>query len=167
MKTLGEKIKFLRKDYGLSQNELADKIHVSRYVISKWENDKSEPDITSLKELSKCFQISIDELVNNDVLPSSLPPTVPQNPAHSKYDDFFVPLILLVCLVSCHSLPFIGVGIAVTAMIYFYKHRTITFHKLFLIISIGFFLFHTSNSYAQISYQYNVRHPEVTIEKID
>lgn len=56
--TIGEIIKIKRKHLNLTQDELADKIHVSRQTISSWENSKSLPDVTSLILLSDVYEIS-------------------------------------------------------------------------------------------------------------
>lgn len=63
--TFGEKLKKVRTDNGLTQDELAEKIFVTRTAISKWETDKGYPSIDSLKELSSLFKISIDELISD------------------------------------------------------------------------------------------------------
>ena len=57
---LGKHIKKYRTEAGWSQEELADRVYVSRQTISNWENDKSYPDIKSLVLLSEIFSISID-----------------------------------------------------------------------------------------------------------
>lgn len=62
--TFGEKLKKLRTDHKLTQDELAEKIFVTRTAVSKWETDKGYPSIDSLKQLANLFQISIDELVS-------------------------------------------------------------------------------------------------------
>ena len=62
----GEKLKKLRTDNNLTQEALAEKIFVTRTAISKWENNKGYPGIDSLKELSRLFGISIDELISDD-----------------------------------------------------------------------------------------------------
>lgn len=64
---IGEIIKTKRKSLKLTQDELAEKIHVSRQTISSWENSKSLPDITSLVLLSDVYEISLDELVKGDI----------------------------------------------------------------------------------------------------
>lgn len=64
---LGNKIADLRKKNNLSQEELAEKIGVTRQTISKWELDETTPDIKQAKELSKIFNVSLDELANNDI----------------------------------------------------------------------------------------------------
>ena len=58
----------LRKAKGWSQEDLADKLGVSRQAISKWEVGTSKPDIDNVIKLSKLFEISIDELVNNEIV---------------------------------------------------------------------------------------------------
>ncbi|MDE5630985.1 MAG: helix-turn-helix domain-containing protein, partial [Bacilli bacterium] len=64
---LGEKIANLRKESKLSQEELAEKIGVARQTISKWELNETAPDIKQAKELSHIFNVSLDELVGNDI----------------------------------------------------------------------------------------------------
>lgn len=64
---LSNQIKKYRKQLNLSQDELADKIYVSRQTISSWENNKSYPDVHSLIMLSDIFDISIDVLIKGDV----------------------------------------------------------------------------------------------------
>lgn len=64
---LGKQIKKNRQELKLSQDELADKVYVTRQSISNWENDKTYPDINSLLLLSTLFHISLDELVKGDL----------------------------------------------------------------------------------------------------
>ena len=64
---IGSQIKKLRRALGLSQEELAEKIYVTRQTISNWENEKSYPDIHSLLALSSIFEISLDQLVKGDI----------------------------------------------------------------------------------------------------
>lgn len=63
--TLGEKIKHARKQAGLSQEQLSEKLNVSRSAVAKWETDKGIPDIDNLKMLSKLLNVSIDYLLDN------------------------------------------------------------------------------------------------------
>lgn len=64
--TFGKKIKKLRTDNGLTQDELAEKIYVTRTAISKWESDRGFPNIESLKTISKYFSVSLDELLSGE-----------------------------------------------------------------------------------------------------
>lgn len=64
---LGKQIKMHRQEAHLSQEELANRVYVSRQTISNWENDKSYPDVNSLVLLSEIFQISLDNLIKGDI----------------------------------------------------------------------------------------------------
>lgn len=61
-----EKLQQLRKNKGLTQEELAQEIFVSRTAVSKWESGRGYPNIDSLKELAKFFSVTIDELISPD-----------------------------------------------------------------------------------------------------
>ena len=63
--TLGEKIKEARKQCGLSQEQLAEKMSVSRSAIAKWETDKGLPDIDNLKALAGFLNVSVDYLLDD------------------------------------------------------------------------------------------------------
>ena len=62
-----ENLKKYREIDSISQEELAEKIFVSRQTISNWENNKSYPDVNSLVLLSKTFNTSIDNLIKGDI----------------------------------------------------------------------------------------------------
>lgn len=64
--TLGEKLKEVRKENGLSQEQLSEKLGVSRSAVAKWETDKGIPDIDNLKVISQLLNVSIDYLINDD-----------------------------------------------------------------------------------------------------
>ena len=60
---LADKIIRLRKKNGWSQEELADKMNISRQAVSKWERDLSFSDISSIPKLAEIFEVSVDELI--------------------------------------------------------------------------------------------------------
>ena len=64
---IGKQIRKYRMEAKLSQDELADKVYVTRQTISNWENDRNYPDIRSLVLLGSVFGISLDILVKGDV----------------------------------------------------------------------------------------------------
>ena len=66
-----EKLMKLRKSQGMSQEDLATKLNVTRQTISKWESDQTVPDMNKLVEISKLFSTSLDELTNNVEITSS------------------------------------------------------------------------------------------------
>ena len=63
-----EKLQELRKQKGMTQEELASALYVSRTAISKWESGRGYPNLESLKGISRLFSISIDELLSGDQL---------------------------------------------------------------------------------------------------
>ena len=63
-----EKLQELRKSRGLTQEELAEELYVSRTAISKWESGRGYPSIDSLKEISNYFSVTIDELLSSEKL---------------------------------------------------------------------------------------------------
>ena len=63
-----EKLQELRKSNGLTQEELAEKLYISRTAVSKWESGRGYPNIDSLKEISMFFSVSIDELLSSEKL---------------------------------------------------------------------------------------------------
>ncbi len=64
--TFAKKLKSIRKQAGLSQEQLAEKLGVSRQAVTKWETDAGIPDIENIMAISALFDISIDELISNE-----------------------------------------------------------------------------------------------------
>ena len=64
--TFGEKLKEARKEAGLSQEQVAEKMNVSRSAIAKWETDKGMPDINNLKVISQLLNVSVDYLLDDN-----------------------------------------------------------------------------------------------------
>lgn len=62
--SLGDKLLDLRKKAGLSQEDVADKLGVSRQTVSKWEMDKTIPELIKVKLLSQLYNVSYDYLIN-------------------------------------------------------------------------------------------------------
>ena len=63
-----EKLQQLRKQNNLTQEQLAEKLFVSRTAVSKWESGRGYPNLETLKTISSLFSVSIDELLSNDRL---------------------------------------------------------------------------------------------------
>ena len=68
MMTVGEKIQFYRKNLGLSQEELGQRLHVSRQTVSLWEKDQTVPSIDNLALLKEIFHISFDKIFASDLI---------------------------------------------------------------------------------------------------
>lgn len=81
--TLGERIALARKQAGLSQEQLGDKLGVSRQAVSKWELDEATPEVTKLKAMAGAFHITVDQLLSGEKPPEQnaqedgLPPQSP------------------------------------------------------------------------------------------
>lgn len=65
---LNQKLQELRKQKGLTQEELAEALYVSRTAVSKWESGRGYPNIESLKAIAKFFGVTVDELLSGDEL---------------------------------------------------------------------------------------------------
>ena len=72
--TLGEKIQILRKQNGLSQEALAEKLAVTRQTVSKWELNRSMPDLDFIARLSELFHVSADYLIKDEMTAPDKPP---------------------------------------------------------------------------------------------
>ncbi len=63
MKNIGEKIAFLRKEKGMIQSQLAEKMNVTDKAVSKWERNLSCPDINTISKLADILEVSVEELL--------------------------------------------------------------------------------------------------------
>ena len=64
---LAENLKKIRKEHNLSQEQLAEKLGVSRQSVSKWESNQAYPEMDKMVQLCKMFELNIDDLLNNDI----------------------------------------------------------------------------------------------------
>lgn len=74
--TIGTRIQQARVRSGLTQEQAAERLHVSRQTISNWENDKTIPDVAAAQEISRVYEIGLDELISGTFSPDN-PKTVP------------------------------------------------------------------------------------------
>ena len=72
--TFGQKLKELRIRKTLTQKDLADQLHVTFQTVSKWENDTNEPDFSTLKEIAKLLDTSVEELLSNEEIKEEAKP---------------------------------------------------------------------------------------------
>lgn len=108
--TLGENLQNLRKEAGLSQEQVAQQLFVSRQTVSKWENNLAEPGVENLKALARLYGVTLDRLVGMEPPPPPQLETVgaePEPPADSYL--MFVLIFGLVCiLISTGSMVAYG-----------------------------------------------------------
>jgi transcriptional regulator with XRE-family HTH domain len=79
-----EKLQELRKAKGITQEELAESLYVSRTAISKWESGRGYPNIESLKAIAKFFSVSVDELLSSDEILTIAEEDARQSEKHSR-----------------------------------------------------------------------------------
>lgn len=117
-KTTGEIISSIRREKGLTQKDLAEKLNVTDKAVSKWERDIALPDINTLPELANILGISIEELIT----------AKPQKINKSKKIDFFIDLIL-------KAIPLaMGVAVVVTSIL-----NELSMQSGFTMLGIGVF----------------------------
>ena len=85
---VGKFIKELRIKNNLTQAEFADKYHVTYQAVSKWENGKNVPDISLLKQISKDYNVSIDELLSGEIK------------TKGKFNMYYIALIIIILVVT-------------------------------------------------------------------
>lgn len=68
----GQQIKRVRNDHGLTQEEMANKLNVSRQTISSWENNRNLPDLELVVQIAEKFNLSVDELLTGENLKDKL-----------------------------------------------------------------------------------------------
>ena len=100
-----EKLQNLRKQKGLTQEELAEALYVSRTAISKWESGRGYPSIDSLKEIAKYFSVTIDELLSSNEVLSIAEEDNRQKEKHSRSLVFG---LLDISILMFFFLPFFG-----------------------------------------------------------
>lgn len=119
--TLGEKIKEARKQCGLSQEQLAEKLAVSRSAVAKWETDKGIPDIANLIAISDEFGLSLDELIKDNVAVKKK--IIADSSAKKWHILTIVYLVAIVAYIAyfaiCHKILMIGFLIATLFMLFF------------------------------------------------
>ena len=100
-----EKLQELRKNKGLTQEELAEALYVSRTAISKWESGRGYPSIDSLKEIAKYFSVTIDEILSSDEVLSIAEEDNKQKETHLRSLVFG---LLDISVLMFFFLPFFG-----------------------------------------------------------
>lgn len=85
--TMAKRLTALRKQRGFSQEQLAEKLNVSRQAVSKWERAETQPDISNLSALSKLYGITIDELINGKAEQEEVQPNPSSDIEESREDD--------------------------------------------------------------------------------
>lgn len=120
--TFGEKLKKLRKDNGMTQDQLAEKIFVTRTAISKWETNNGYPSIDSLKTISNLFGVSIDDLISDVDVENK---KILEEKIAKKF--YFV------------AIAFLGITVLFTLLAYFLKQPYFNFGSICGLVGYVFF----------------------------
>lgn len=101
MQTLSYNIRSIRKEKGLTQEELAERLHVTRQAVSSWERSGSCPDFETLKQIADIFEVSPQQLLYNE--------NAVKKPSFRKVHDLlWIGLSLGALLVAWFTLYFVG-----------------------------------------------------------
>lgn len=115
---VGEQIRTLRGEHGFSQEELAERVYVSRQSISNWENGKTYPDLKSLLLLSEVFSVSLDTLIKGDVETMKVEVNAQEVAEFRKYSVVYTLMLLVMMIVPIPLGYFLGWwGLAVYALL--------------------------------------------------
>ena len=145
--TLGEKIKFLRRQFNITQADFADKLFVSRQAVQKWEADLSTPDLDRIKEISQIFTISIDNLLNDELNEKQLLSLLTKKSTSNKKEEIkrsavdyliIIPayLGLFVVLGICYMMIFIGLIMLSTMTVAMPLYGIFSIYNMFTLTEI-------------------------------
>lgn len=100
--TIGEQIKKLRVSQKMTQQALAEQLHISRQSISKWETNVTQPTFDNIVELSNIFQISLDELLREDPV---LLDTIRKQTRTTRPFVYLIAIAVLALLLTVYLVP--------------------------------------------------------------
>lgn len=110
---LGEKLKNARKAKGFSQDEVAEKLKVTRQTVSKWENGRTAPDVETLVKLSDLYETSLDLLMREN---GNQECQIKEE--REEGDNNHILLAVLVVLVVSCMIPALGLPVSVAVLVY-------------------------------------------------
>lgn len=118
--SLGEKIRERRKKAGLSQEQLAEKLNVSRQAVAKWETDKGIPDVGNLIAISEEFSWSLDEMIKGD---NAVKKKIVSDSASKKWHILVIAylaaiVVYIACFAIFHKILMIGFLVATLFMLF-------------------------------------------------
>ncbi|HER5507724.1 TPA: helix-turn-helix transcriptional regulator [Streptococcus pyogenes] len=131
---IGQQMIRYRKQQALSQEELVEKVYVSRQSISNWENDKTYPDIHSLLLLSQIFQVSLDQFIKGDI--EKMKYTITQvDKKNFERDTKVMVTLMILLMISSYPLVYflewleLGIFVLLSIITMTYANRVERFKK--------------------------------------
>lgn len=137
---LNEKLKLLREEKGITQEELAEDLFVSRTAISKWESGRGCPSIDSLKAIAKYFGVTIDELISSDAII-----TIAENDTKAKIEgikNFFIGIVdmMTILLIVLPLYPHPVEGFIYSVNLFEYSEATAFNRTMYFVLFISLML---------------------------
>ena len=134
---LQEKLRDIRKLHGMSQDDVAKHICVSRQAVSQWETGKTKPDVDVLKKLCELYGVSMDELLE-----------ISGSPKVTKKDmrDIVEVLILTIVLALASQLPIVGVLLSLAVVVFAFK-RNVKAKKVVILVAMIAFVISGQHTY--------------------
>lgn len=128
-KMLAEKLKQARVDKGYSQDEVADRLKISRPTISKWENGKAYPDLYNFKLLCNLYDLPADSLLKDDEKFKDLfvqeeekdEDITKEQMEREAYNKKLEMLFMIVVMLAACLIPFLGVAVSLVVLIHILK----------------------------------------------
>lgn len=157
--TIGSNLKKARENKKLSQIDVANYLNISRQSISKWENDRTIPDIDNLIKLSDLYELSIDELLKNKILINQND-IIPEQ-IKNLLDDHEWIMLLILCILLSIAAP---LGLIFTPLILFRNRKNVIYHKLIIFACIICIII---NCYCLLIYIGDYLHMQQEIEVIN
>lgn len=129
---LGDKLKKARSAKGYSQNDVARRLNISRQAVSRWENGFAYPDLDNLKLLSKLYEISLDELLGEEVTNKIRNETANDAKIRVFFSLKYWAILIVLIVTTFTSI----VGFIVSIVILIYLLREKKKYRLLILLSI-------------------------------
>ena len=149
--SLDKNLKKLRKQYKLSQEELAKELKISRQAISRWEVGKTEPDIKMIQKIAKFYNVSIEELLSDEETSVKKEEKIFPLVEQRRPDLVLMGLFLIVSFLAT-GIPIIGILINLFALYYEKKKKTNKWHKIILLITIALLVISIHNTMVDLKF---------------
>lgn len=159
---LGEKLLELRKKNGLSQEELAKELAVTRQTVSKWETGKTRPGASSIRKLSVIYKIEPEEILGEEVKIDRISAVEKADILGMNKELIIAALVVVLMLTAHYFIPPLGVLIAVGT---FVKYRKRKYARLIYILAVVCLCLSVYFAYRYVSV-YNTKNHIVIIEKL-
>lgn len=147
---VGEQLKYYREQNRLSQQDVADRLETSRQSISRWETDKCYPDLDNLVLLSKLYQVTLDELLGEEICHINKEEHKAENAGEEKesggIDRTKQETLFIILIVSC-LIPLLGAVVSSVILIKKWKQL----HVVLKITCVICFLLSVHNCFVEFN----------------